>query len=46
LFSKIPLKDAIDDRYAISHLHIKVKESETPVDPRNYMKTEYMIQQE
>jgi hypothetical protein len=33
------LKTAIDQNFAISHLHIKVKENGAHVDPRGYLKT-------
>lgn len=33
------LKAAIDENYAISHLHIKIKENGAHVDPRGYLKT-------
>jgi murein DD-endopeptidase MepM/ murein hydrolase activator NlpD len=33
------LKGAIEDGYAVSHLHIKVKKNGTTVDPEQYMET-------
>ena len=35
------LKKAIEQGYAISHLHIKIKENGIVVDPENYMKTTF-----
>lgn len=35
------LKGAIEDGYAVSHLHIKVKENGTTVDPEQYMETSF-----
>lgn len=35
------LKKAIEDGYAVSHLHVKVKENGTVVDPEKYMKTSF-----
>ena len=35
------LKGAIEDGYAVSHLHVKMKENGTAIDPENYMKTTF-----
>ncbi len=35
------LKGAIEDVYAVSHLHVKVKKNGVVVDPEDYMKTSF-----
>lgn len=35
------LKNAINDGYAVSHLHIKIKKNGIVVNPENYMKTTF-----